>query len=157
VAVELAIALPLLLLIMAGVLDLGMLFWEQQVLTNASREGARAAARAVTASPGATNFGQADRTVSQIRTVVQNYLDNYNVKDSSGNNVTLTTGVNFFYTWNLAATPAPQLTVELRNIPMKLMLLPDIGPMFPGTPLSNVINLNAQTTLAAEWTSAPSP
>lgn len=42
-AVELAIILPLLLLIIAGVVDFGRAFFTQVVLTNAAREGARAA------------------------------------------------------------------------------------------------------------------
>ena len=39
--VELAMVLPLLLLILVGIIELGLLFYNQQVLTNASREGAR--------------------------------------------------------------------------------------------------------------------
>jgi len=39
--VELALVLPLLLLILVGIVELGLLFYNQQVLTNASREGAR--------------------------------------------------------------------------------------------------------------------
>jgi Flp pilus assembly protein TadG len=39
--VELAMVLPLLLLILMGIVELGLLFYNQQVLTNASREGAR--------------------------------------------------------------------------------------------------------------------
>ena len=39
--VELAMVLPLLLLILVGIVELGLLFYNQQVLTNASREGAR--------------------------------------------------------------------------------------------------------------------
>ena len=39
--VELAIVLPFLLLILVGIVELGLLFYNQQVLTNASREGAR--------------------------------------------------------------------------------------------------------------------
>lgn len=41
VAVEMAIVLPLLLLIIAGMIDLGRLFYVQTMVTNASREGAR--------------------------------------------------------------------------------------------------------------------
>ena len=40
--VELAIVLPLLLLILVGIIEFGLLFYNQQVLTNSSREGARA-------------------------------------------------------------------------------------------------------------------
>ena len=40
--VELAIVLPFLLLILMGIVEIGLLFYNQQVLTNSSREGARA-------------------------------------------------------------------------------------------------------------------
>lgn len=40
--VELAIVLPFLLLVLAGIIEFGLLFYNQQVLTNSSREGARA-------------------------------------------------------------------------------------------------------------------
>jgi Flp pilus assembly protein TadG len=43
VLVEFALALPILLLIVVGVVDFGMLFQEYQVVTNAAREGARMA------------------------------------------------------------------------------------------------------------------
>jgi Flp pilus assembly protein TadG len=39
--IELAIALPLLLLVTAGIVDLGILFQHYEVVTNAAREGAR--------------------------------------------------------------------------------------------------------------------
>ena len=41
VAIEMAIVLPLLLLIIAGMIDLGRLFFVQTMVTNAAREGAR--------------------------------------------------------------------------------------------------------------------
>ena len=40
--VELALVLPFLLLMLMGIVELGLLFYNQQVLTNSSREGARA-------------------------------------------------------------------------------------------------------------------
>jgi hypothetical protein len=43
VLVEFALSLPLLLLILVGILDFGLLFQKQQVVTNAAREGARMA------------------------------------------------------------------------------------------------------------------
>mgnify|MGYP002639395497 CR=1 FL=1 len=42
-AVEFAIVLPLLALILFGTIDFALLFYNKQVITNASREGARAA------------------------------------------------------------------------------------------------------------------
>ena len=41
-AVEFAIVLPILLLLFAGVTEFGIMYYNKQVLTNASREGARA-------------------------------------------------------------------------------------------------------------------
>lgn len=42
-AVEMAIVLPLLLLLLGGVIDFGWLFFQKIVMTNAAREGARGA------------------------------------------------------------------------------------------------------------------
>jgi Flp pilus assembly protein TadG len=50
--IELAVVLPLLLLLVAGFVDFGFLFYNKQVLTNASREGARAGIVNVKASNG---------------------------------------------------------------------------------------------------------
>lgn len=41
--VEFAIVLPLLVLLFCGMIECGLLFYNKQVITNASREGARAA------------------------------------------------------------------------------------------------------------------
>jgi Flp pilus assembly protein TadG len=40
--IEFVIVLPILLLLVAGIVDFGILFYNKQVITNASREGARA-------------------------------------------------------------------------------------------------------------------
>jgi hypothetical protein len=156
VATELAIALPLLLLLVAGVLDVGTLFWEKQVLTNATREGARVAALAYPGvSPGATNYGRYYRDKAYIMTsVVQAYLTKFNIKNAAGQPITLTLGSNFFYNVDTSVTPN-RLTVQLTGIPVRLMLLPNIQKLFSGTPAASTINLDARTTMAAEWTTAP--
>ena len=41
-AVELAFCLPILMLLVCGSIEFGLLFYNQQVITNASREGVRA-------------------------------------------------------------------------------------------------------------------
>ncbi|MBM4274808.1 MAG: pilus assembly protein [Deltaproteobacteria bacterium] len=142
-----AIAFPFLLLVVAGVVDLGMLYWEKQVITNASREGARAAAKAGIS-------GAAAQTVAQVRQMVQDYVDNFNLKDAAGAPLVLTTGTNFFYQWDLSSNP-PKLWVELKDIPVRLVLLPAIMPFYGGG-LGSVVNLNAKTTMAAEWSNPPS-
>ncbi|MBI4644447.1 MAG: pilus assembly protein [Deltaproteobacteria bacterium] len=147
IIVEMAVVIPLLLLMVAGIIDLGMLFWEKEVLTNAAREGARAGARAGAA-------GAADKRVSQVRTIVQDYLQRNNVRTPAGALITLDSS-NCTYTWD-TSTP-PTLTVGLNNIPAKMMMLPNILPLFSGGGVSSVVNLNASISMAAEWTTTPSP
>lgn len=148
VTLELAVVLPLLLLIVAGIIDLGILFWEKEVLTNASREGARAGARAVIdGKPEQT-------TVEAVRKIVQDYVDKFNLRDDQGVSLQLVAGTNFFYQRD-AASPA-NLWVELKDIPVKMMLLPNIGKLFSGT-FDNIVNLDAKTTMTAEWDNAYAP
>lgn len=64
-AVEFALVVPLLLLIVFGIINFGVLFSQQLSLNNAVREGAR---RAVVGDPGAP------RTCNGIITSVQNQL-----------------------------------------------------------------------------------
>jgi len=63
-AVEFALVLPLLLILMFGIVEFGLAWYSKQVLTNASREGARAGI--VWQDPKMTD--------SEITAVVQNYL-----------------------------------------------------------------------------------
>ena len=63
-AIEFAIVLPLLMIIVFGIIEFGLLFYDKQVITNASREGAR--------------IGISDVVVSDadIEAVVDNYVAN---------------------------------------------------------------------------------
>lgn len=151
---EMAIALPLILLIMAGVVDMGLLLWEQEVLTNACREGARAGARAGANGKPEIKTGVAT-TSTKIRTLVQDYLRKMNVKDPSGSLITLTTS-NCICSWDTTSDPNLfTISVELRNIPRKMMLLPNFMGLFDGT-MDEFLYLNSKTTMAAEWVTPPS-
>jgi Flp pilus assembly protein TadG len=63
-AIEFAIVLPLLMIIVFGIIEFGLLMYDKQVITNASREGAR--------------IGISDVVVSdaEIEAVVDNYVAN---------------------------------------------------------------------------------
>jgi Flp pilus assembly protein TadG len=63
-AVEFAILLPVLMLILFGTIEFGMVMYSREVLTNASREGARAGIVQQIPKP----------TEGQIQSVVTNYL-----------------------------------------------------------------------------------
>jgi Flp pilus assembly protein TadG len=74
--IEFAMTFPLLLLVVMGIIDFGLLFQQYEVLTNAAREGAR-----VSVLPG---YGTAD-----IQTRVNQYLQ---ATSLSSANVTTTVG-----------------------------------------------------------------
>ena len=147
VIVEMALILPILLLVVAGIIDLGTLYWEKQILTNATGEGARMAARA-----GADL--KADHSKNEIQQIVQDYLDRFHLKAPGGGNIVLSQGGNFNYQWNAGVTPA-QLWVEIKNIPVQLLLLPQIQPLFGQASGSTTATLQAKTTVAAEWSTPP--
>jgi Flp pilus assembly protein TadG len=72
--VEFAVVLPLLLVVLFGIIEFGFLLYNQAMLTNASREGARAGI--VSQSPR--------KSTAEITTVVNNYTQQYLVTFKSG-------------------------------------------------------------------------
>ncbi|MFI5330537.1 MAG: TadE/TadG family type IV pilus assembly protein [Desulfobaccales bacterium] len=136
VVVEFALVLPLLLLLLAGIVDLGILYWEKQILTNAAADGSAA------------------QSAGQVMQLVQDQLDQYHLQDAGGNRIVLTSGSNFNYQWDAAVTPA-QLWVEIKNIPVGMLLLPNVLPLFGSGGNSSPPAWQAKTTLAAEWSTPP--
>jgi Flp pilus assembly protein TadG len=153
VTVEMALAIPVFLLLVAGVFDLGMLYWEKHVITNAAREGARAATKARDIGTAVS----AEKTQTQVKAVVQNYLNQFALKNLDGSNLVLNSG-NFQYDWTTTGS-GTVLTINLSQIPCQLLLLPSARALVgvPRTSGDDVIMLDAQTSMAAEWTTAPSP
>ncbi len=150
--VEMALAMPVFLFLVAGALDLGMLFWVKHVITNAAREGARAAVKSMDTGTAVN----ADLTQSQVKQIVQTYLDQFALKNPDGTSLTLG-GSTFSYTWT--TPPGSVLTVSLNQIPCKLNLIPNIKTLFGGTRSSgdDAFYLSAQTSMAAQWTTPPGP
>jgi hypothetical protein len=67
--VEFALVLPILIILLLGVMDFGIVLYNKAVITNASREGARAGIRFLTDSGG----GYAPLSEPAIRNVVHDY------------------------------------------------------------------------------------
>lgn len=126
-AVEFALLLPILLSLLLGVVDLGLAVYTQSVLTNASREGARAGVVLALNRP----------TTQAIQTVVQTYLS-----DSLGS-------VNKFGTLSFTA-PAPcvdangTLTVQM-SYSFQGFAMGAVADLF-----HQPIVLGAKTTMACE-------
>jgi hypothetical protein len=99
----------------------------------------------------------ADMTQSEVKAVVQNYLNRFALKNLDGTNLTLNSG-NFEYNWTNTAS-GTVLTINLSQIPCQLLLLPSAKALVgvARTEGDNVVLLDAQTSMAAEWSTAPSP
>ena len=99
--VEFAIVLPLLLLLVGGIIEFGLLFYNKQVITNASREGARAGI--------VYPFDGKDSVEIDIDAIVQNYCEDRLITFGDSNPPTTTapdptTLQNTFYPSDLNVT-----------------------------------------------------
>ena len=131
-AVEFALVLPLLMLITFGIIEFGMFIYNQQVLTNASREGARAGI--VASSPRVPATG-----TNSIDSVVQNYCANHLVTFGTQNNP-VTTVIGY-------STTAPfssDLTVQV-NYQYSFLVIPNLVPG-----ISRLRNMQAVTVMRYE-------
>jgi Flp pilus assembly protein TadG len=103
--VEFALVLPLLLILLLGIIEFGLLLYDQAVITNAAREGARAGIVA-------PNFlkSLSDIKDNVVTPVVSNYCRNHLISFSSGTpsvsvvstgvqDKTLTITVTYNYGW----------------------------------------------------------
>ena len=80
-AVEFALVLPLLMVITFGIIEFGVFLYNQQVITNASREGARAG---IVATGGSSRV-----TPDAIEAVVLNYCKDHLVTFGTKNDPTI--------------------------------------------------------------------
>jgi Flp pilus assembly protein TadG len=131
-AVEFAIVLPLLLVLAFGIIEFGFLIYNKAMITNASREGARAGI--VFNSLARTGEGS-----TQIRDVVLAYCGSYLVTFGDSSEV------------GVAVDPAPTtlgpgdpLAVTV-TYPYSFLLIPALV-----TDIAGPMNLSATTTMRAE-------
>ena len=130
VMVEFAIVLPLLLILVFGIIEFGVLLYDKAMITNASREGARAGI--VYAFPNRI-------TAAQISAVVQNY--------TTGNMITFGAAANptINVTPGICANAGDTLSVKV-TYQYKFLVLPKL----PYLNLSNTLNLSATTIMRCE-------
>ena len=88
--VEFAIVAPLLFLLIFGIIEFGLIMYDQAVITNASREGARFAAMYYTD----TNGNPLRRTPAQVQTYVQTYVTNYLISFANSPSVTVSANID---------------------------------------------------------------
>lgn len=119
IVVEFVLILPIFLLILAGIMEFGLMLFNQQVLTNASREGARAGI--ILADPKPSE--------ASIRSVVNTFLTNAGLTAANATvNVTgeglgfgndLTVRVDYLYNWGILRLTGGILTGGIVSIPLR--------------------------------------
>jgi Flp pilus assembly protein TadG len=136
--VEAALAFPLLLLIVLGIMDFGLMFQQYEVITNAAREGARIAVL--------PNYNDADVTARVNQYIDASFL-------STGGSVTVApvARTNVVITAGKCMTAA---TVSL-TYPHEFFFLGGIGNYFGAT--FGTKTLRASSTMRAEITAATCP
>lgn len=114
--VEFALVLPLLLILTFGIVDFSIALYDKAVVTNASREGARAG---IVYQYPAPTFSA---LTSSITTVVNNYCSSYlitfgapttpavTVTGSGAHGTNLTVTVQYHYTFAIISHLVPSLT-----------------------------------------------
>ena len=114
-AVEMALILPILLLLVGGIIDLGRAFMMQIMLTNAAREGTRAAVVMTTGTPGAKIRERAEAAAPPNASATAMVLPaNGCVGATSTSTVTVTVTAPFNWTFldALPGTLPPEMTAQ---------------------------------------------
>ncbi len=111
--VEFALSLPLLVLFMVGIFDFSNAVTLKQKLTNAAREGARAAAADPASDLASVPAGNQPASVNDAWQVVDNYLLAENVNDCGLSGVTPTQGTGLIWTATATGSGCPGTGITL--------------------------------------------
>jgi Flp pilus assembly protein TadG len=116
--VEFALVLPLLLIFLFGIIEFGIILFDQAILTNASREGARAGI----VLPTPSRLSEAE-----IATIVSNYCGDHLITFGSAPSPPITT-----VTFPAVTTFGNDLTVTVEFV-YDFLLVPSFIPALPQT------------------------
>jgi Flp pilus assembly protein TadG len=129
--IELALALPILLFVAAGIMEFGFLFQRSEVITNAVREGAR-----IGALPGYSTL--------DVQTRVKNYMAASGLTCGDGCSVGVVRSTETL----VNGTPVPVVTVTVA-LPVPSLILSAIAPLVHATAYGSV-TLHATSVMRVE-------
>ncbi len=131
--VETAITIPILLMMMVGIFEVGRAYQTWQVLTNAAREGARMAV-----------------TPSSTEAITTALIRQYMADGQLGNSATATVVVDKTSTINAGGTPVSASLVTV-DYPFEfIMLQPVVRLVAPGTTAGGPITMRATSIMRNE-------
>jgi Flp pilus assembly protein TadG len=140
-AIEFAILLPVLMLILSGAIEFGLAFYNKQVVTNASREGARAGIVAAT-------------TEGFIKNIVKNYCKDRLITFDKSSNAdlpeSLSDGSDSITVTGLGGGFQSDLTVNVKYEYEFLFFDKIIKLLFSSNKEWSKLTLSAQTVMKIE-------
>jgi Flp pilus assembly protein TadG len=142
--VEFAVIAPLLFVILFGIIEFGILLYDKAMLTNASREGARAGIvydyddGGTADDPDDDTFHPDDAT---IIAAVENYCEDYLISFGAGSNL----GFDITRT-GTASGDSLRVTV---TYPFRFLVFSNLIALLGGD-LENLVNLDAVTVMRLE-------
>ena len=127
--IEMAIVLPLLTLLLIGIVNMGLLIREQQVLQNAAREGARYSALQANRIDEAGDATAQALVLTKIKTRVQRYLAQERITIALSD---VTIDQNYTY----AAAASTTVTASKVTVSYSRSMLIPAGWLWPFGPLT---------------------
>ena len=134
--VEFAIIMPLLFIILFGIIEFAVLLYDKAMITNASREGARAGIVFNFDSSGPTRISD-----DEIRTIVGNYCATHLISFGSGSTLTI-------LITRTGSQEGDRLTVTV-NYPYRFLVFSNLIALFGGN-VGSPFNLRAVTVMRLE-------
>src|SRR6266566_3628043 len=125
--IEMAIVLPLLTLLLIGIVNMGLLIREQQVLQNAAREGARYSALQANRIDEAGDATAQALVLTKIKTRVQRYLAQERITIALSD---VTIDQNYNYAVDASTVTASQVTVSYSRSMLFSALAIDTGILY---------------------------
>jgi len=139
--IEFAVIAPLLFVILFGIIEFGVLLFDKAMLTNASREGARAGIVYDFDSTAGTNHPDN----STIITTVQNYCQDYLISFGTGSTVSVAISRSGSASLDSAGD---QLTVNV-SYPFRFLVFSNVLALIGGN-LADDLTLEAETVMRME-------
>ena len=154
--VEFAIVLPLVIMLLAGITEFGLLMYNKAMITNASREGARFGSTYAYndgGTPGVTSDDTFHPPNSEIQQTVVNYLQNFLITWGSDTILANDTDIPIMRNGILADidtidSSGDELTVIV-NYQYDFLIFPNFAEFFGG-PFEKWTNLQAVTLMRME-------
>ena len=138
--IEFAIIAPLLFVILFGIIEFGILLYDKAMITNASREGARAGIVFDTALRNDDHTVNAAAVMTKVSEVITGYCSDNLISFGSGSD--LTVGVS------VGGEAGQPLSVTV-NYPFQFLFFSNVIALIGGG-MENLINLQAETVMRLE-------